>query len=268
MTSTTIRTTVAILILLLPISVSVAGDAPSRLSPFTNYGLGGGWVAVARNGTGFQTAFRRSVHVCNAKSDAPIEIASEPVTNTSAPPPWSQTIPAGTCGCVPHPASVFAHSQGAAQIDFLGTYEWMSAKACDAAPKTPDPAYPPFAIGTRGEAPCKPLKTTDGYYSASCQADLPKGARHARLCFDKGWVNVAPGFPFQEYASGFVNLIVDPNLLTVPAVQYDIRWSYVTRGCIDIAGAKTVWFVVHGDSNYDSKYVKKIVYYASRAKAR
>lgn len=260
------RTLVATLSLLLSVSVSSAGDAPPRLSPFSNYGLGGGWVAVARNGTGFQTPLRRSVHVCNTKSDKPMEIASEPVSTTSAPPPWSQTIAAGACGCVAHPASLFAHSQGAAQIEFLGTYEWMSAKACDAAPKTPDPIYPPFALGTKTEAPCKPLKTPDGYYSKSCQADLPKGARQARLCFDKGWVNVTPGFPYQEYPGQFVNLIVDPTLLTAKAVQYDIRWSYLTRGCINISKVKTVWFVVHGDANYDTKFVNEIVYYASRVR--
>jgi hypothetical protein len=256
------RTLVTELVLLLSISVSAAGDKPPRLSPFTNYGLGGGWVAVARNGMGFQSPFRRSVHVCNSKSDAPIEIASDPVANTSAPPPWSVTIAPGACSCIARPASLFAHSLG--PVAFLGTYEWMSAKACEAAPKTPDPTYPPLALGTRTEATCKPLKTADGFYSASCQADLPKGARHARLCFDKAWVDVAPGFPYQEYAGAFVTLIVDPKLLTANAVQYDIRWSYITRGCIDIADVKTVWFVVHGDANYDSKYVRKIIYYASR----
>jgi hypothetical protein len=50
------------------------------------------------------------------------------------------------------------------------------------------------------------------------------------------------------------------------AVQYDIRWSYVAWGCIDLFDVREAWFVLHHDTNYDATKVKEISYTAQRLK--
>ena len=233
----------------------VAGDLPSHLAPFGNEGLGGLWVALARNGTGFEKPFGDTARICNVASTVPMVIASAPVANTSAPPPWSVSIAPGKCGCIPHPASLFAENTGATQDAFNGTYEWMSPKACQAAPTDASNIPSTPSVGLQKQAKCKALPNVGDFFTAMCEAKLPLFGKRHRLCFDENWVHVSAG---NAYPTRFVQLVVDPKLLKAPGVQYDIRWSFLAKGCIDISNVHKVWFVIHGDANFSPKNVDRI----------
>jgi hypothetical protein len=106
------------------------------------------------------------------------------------------------------------------------------------------------------EAKCGPLKPTGDTNAAVCRAALPVIGRK-RICFSDGWVHISAGSP---YPPRFVTLFLDGKLYQTPAVQYDIRWSYVAKGCIDVAGVRNVWFNVVGDGNFAAQNVDKIVF--------
>jgi len=84
---------------------------------------------------------------------------------------------------------------------------------------------------------------------------LPLFGKRHRLCFDQNWVHVSAG---NAYPTRFVQLVVDPKLLKTPGVQYDIRWSFLAKGCIDVSNVHKVWFVIHGDANFSPKNVDRI----------
>jgi hypothetical protein len=229
-------------------------------SPIATFGngddaLGGLWLAVARNGAGFNAKFNKSAHICNVKSSVPLVVASDPVTGTSAPPPWSVSIAQGHCACIDYPASLFVENTGALQLPFSGTYQWLSAKACKAAPTTVGTTIPPQPRGTAVTAKCFALSSPDWLYSKACRTTLLWDKN--RLCMKAGWIHVTRGPAHPDSA---VLLMVDKQLLTMPAVQYDIRWSYLAETCIDLLHVHHVWFMVHGDQNYPADYVDKIVF--------
>ena len=232
-----------------------AADANRRVGIFGNENLGGLWVAVARRGAGFANRAAMSARICNVSSTRPIKVASAPTTTTSAPPPFTDTIARGQCACIARPASLIVQNIDAAQEAFSGVYEWMSARAC--APVAAPAVLPPAPSGgVRTEAKCQPLSPAGDVNAAVCTAPLPSvGVK--RLCFDDGWVHVAAGNP---YPTRFVTLFLDGKLYRTPAVQYDIRWSYIAKGCIDVANARNVWFNVVGDANFTAGNVDRITF--------
>lgn len=231
-----------------------AADNSRRVGVFSNDQLGGLWVTVARNGTNFVDRLRESAKICNVSSSMPLEIASGPTTDTHAPPPWSVSVEQGQCACIARPASLFVHNVGAGQSPFSGTYQWLNQKACNPGPA---PATLPAAPsgGEKMEARCGPLTPAGDVNAAICRASLAVVGRK-RICFDDGWVHVSAGNP---YPPRFVTLFLDGKLYRTPAVQYDIRWSYIAKGCIDVSGVQNVWFNVVGDSSFSAANVEKIV---------
>jgi hypothetical protein len=252
------RIVVILSLLLSSISIVAAAEEPAQPGTFSNDGLGGLWRALARNGTGFRDRFHDTAYICNGTGNLPITIASAPVTNTSAPPPWSSdSIAPGKCSCISGPASLFVENVGASQEALNGTYAWMSRKTCAAAP-TVSPGVPSLPSGGDPfQANCKPLSHGE-YYATVCEAILPPVPLRYRLCFGPDWVHVSAG---PAYPTRFVRLLVDRNLLKSPVspnLQYDIRWSFLAKGCVDLAHAHKVWFAIHGDSNYSAQNVDHI----------
>jgi hypothetical protein len=131
----------------------------------------------------------------------------------------------------------------------------MSPKACKAAPTDAGSVPSPPSGGIPKQAKCKALPNPDDLFTAACEARLPLIGKRHRLCFDADWVHVSAG---NAYPTRFVELVVDPKLLKTPGVQYDIRWSYLAKGCVDLANVHRVWFVIHGDANFSPKNVDRI----------
>jgi hypothetical protein len=238
------------IISLLATSLANAANSAGSVGVFSNDNdsLGGLWIAVARNGIGFEKRFHESARICDVQSKVDIEVASDPVSSTSAPPPWTVPIKQGQCACIDRPASLFVHNSGAAQQPFSGTYQWMSMSACKAG--SAPTSLPALPKAMKLEAKCGPLMPNGNVNAAVCRATLPTFGRK-RICFSDGWVN----FPADH-----VTLFLDGKLYQTPATSYDIRWSYVAKGCIDVAGVQNVWFNLQGDTNYAAQSVDKIIF--------
>jgi hypothetical protein len=250
------RLLVIALISLLATSLATAANSTGSFGVFSNDNdsLGGLWVAVARNGIGFEKRFHESARICDVQSNVDIQIASDPVSTTSAPPPWNVSVKQGQCTCIDQPASLFVQNSGAAQQPFSGTYQWLRKAACKAGPApTSLPALPK---GMKVEAKCGPLMPTGNANAAVCTATLPTFGRK-RICFSDGWNHMSTGGSFP---ADHVTLFLDGKLYRTPAVSYDIRWSYIAKGCIDVAGVQNVWFNLQGDGNYPAENVDQIVF--------
>jgi hypothetical protein len=248
---------VTISFVLAGVGMASAAGLTSPVAIFTNGAddLGGVWLAVARNGAGFDTQLKRSAHICNVASSVPLTVAYEPVSSTSAPPPWKGSIAQGQCTCVDNPAALFVENEHSAQAPFSGSYQWLSAKACKTAPTTIGPTLPSMPHGTTMTAKCAFKENPDGFFGAACAANFLLSSN--RLCFSDRFIHVRAG---NNYPVRFVRLVADERLLTEVASQYDIRWSYIAKGCIDLINVHHIWFVVHGDTNFSPRNVDKIIF--------
>jgi len=254
-----------------------AEDPPSAKSSlqasFGNMGLGGNWVTLARNGKTLNHLIGADALVC-AREGGALDITLVP-TNDPSHAHWSIKIPPGQCRCAPRPALLLAQNADEADGNFAGTFRWIRAHKCPKTTTADVTTLPSaFSLGAveRRTAACQPLNAPGGYYSASCKIELPLLSFWTRICMDPGWVVAKDGasFPDGGFPARFARLITDEKLLQADIVaqnlEADLRWSFVTQGCIDLFHVAKAWMVLHGDANIDTTNVREIAYSVQRLK--
>ncbi len=237
-----------------------APRAAIRDAAFTNNGLGGSIVAIARNSDdNGSTKIPYSFRVCNKNGNEIIGVyyGQDKINDYIV-------VPFGSCVELDSPTRILFHTPSTVSVDVSGTYEllkqgtYTGIKAVSPAnDKKPaigqfvtlskprvetaacfartDVNLPPFPI---------PGGTLDASYWGYCKAPSLIGGKSYRVCFDSGYSNQPAGS--DEYPGGLLPMVLDGKDLQAPIDANPFGFKYIAiaqGGCLDLFNVSYVFFV-------------------------
>ncbi|HEX4409957.1 MAG TPA: hypothetical protein VH206_14390 [Xanthobacteraceae bacterium] len=227
-------------------------------APFSNLGLGGSTVAVARTTKG---PVPYGIRACNLLGGADIAFdigLSQDVV-----------VKMGSCLEVDQPARVFFRTPDTVTVDEFGSYALFAPGILSQTPRSGLPTngvedkrikvgdFHSAVSSCAPPAPGVPFDTAD--YWGYCPMSALQAGKNYRVCVDAGYS--AQGAKL-EYPGSLLPIIVDPARMSQPPGGPDeYQYMLITANtCRDLFGITTVSLLILGKNNWNDQSVRQFLY--------
>jgi hypothetical protein len=242
------------------------GHEPRPNAPFSNVGLGGDTVAIARTMTFHQVPGQRekvqdpvpySIRVCNLKGGADISVDLGTGNDTRL--SWQRNNKfANQCLEVDQPRHVYFRTPDTVSVDEYGAYTLFApgtfAKAARMGAPLAVPQDKHVKIGSfnPGSATCAKPAAGEPYDPAYvwCKLTDLAGGKNYRVCTDDGYSMQPAGY--LEYPGSLMRIVLSPELMKKPDVgsnpnSYQLM-PIAPKTCRDYFGVTTAAIIVLDNS--------------------
>lgn len=246
---------ISILFLFLPAAPSLAAEicpvAPSPEAPsWCTYGIGGMFMAVARQGDKTDTALPVNLRICMAKPNDPAtpdlatKVSYGVSPNASSPLPQDAILRPGECFCAANTAGLQVTSQTGAivggSMELFPSGSFTASGPCKTSElKGPTSKAVKLSPPVLTSAKCASFYGGTPYHQGRCEILNRTNPGNYRLCFPSDF-SFPSGHTPAQFAGNYVKLFVDSRYMETNEGQYDARRSSVTTTCVDVFGARTI----------------------------
>lgn len=235
-------------------------DDVLRRAPFSNVGLGGGTVAIARADRG---TIPFSIRACNLSGGVPIEFDLSATLRVR--------VELGQCVEVDKPQRTFFRTPTSVDIDVQGNYELFERGTFPTKPrvgprKPVDSGKRVVIEGPLQSAVANCRKPAQGEpfdaksYWGYCPLSELKANKNYRVCFDNGFTGQGQKL---EYPGALLPIVHDKALMARPNPGQLDSYHYTSiapTGCRDIFGVNEAWILIVGDNTWNGQVVSAVTY--------
>jgi hypothetical protein len=242
------------------IACGIAEPNKGARVPFSNVGLGGNTVAVARSGAG---PIPYSIRICNVSGGQPIAV----VLSDSD----TRNVAVNNCLSVDTPQRAFFRTPNTVDVDEFGYYSLFQVGTFSKTPQVGTPApvdqkkridvgsFRSAAANCQAASPGEAFDAKD--YWGYCTLSELKNNKNYRLCFDDGYSNQGDAL---EYPGSLLPVILDKALMARPPANGQLdyyAYMYIEpNGCRDLFGVTDARVLVTGKNDWNNQSIKSILY--------
>lgn len=236
-----------------------SGGGDRTVAAFSNEGLGGGTVAIART---TRDPVPYSIRVCNHRGGADIDV------DYGNPRPIRVKMHA--CLEIDRPERIFFRTPETVSVDEFGAYTLFAPGTFGKRPRTGKTTqnvrdkritvseFTPASATCAEPGPGEPFDRTS-YWGWCKLADLKEGKNY-RVCVDAGYSNQDDKL---EYPGSLLRIILDPKLAQKKLGDNPDSYQYMSvapKTCRDLFGVSFAAVLVFGHNDWNDQSVAKFKY--------